>query len=243
MNVIRPVERRKLSHAVLEQMLALIEKGHYAPGAQLPAERELMREFAVGRPAIREAMQSLQQMGLIRISHGERARVVQPSAETIVERISGAMVHLLANNPRGLDEIKEVRLLFEVGLVRIASTHATTDGIARLRAALAACHQARGNQPCFVAADMEFHRSIAEMSGNSLIAAVSHGLTSWMMRFRHDLVSARGAERLTLEEHEKIYRAVADGDAEAAAGAMAEHLTRANALYSSLINRLPANPG
>lgn len=121
--------------------------------------------------------------------------------------------------------------------MRIASAHATREGSTKLGAALAACRQARGNQLNFVAADMEFHRSIAEMSGNSLITALSHGLTSWMMRFRHDLVSARGAEQLTLDEHDKIYRAVAAGDSEAAATAMTEHLTRANALYSVLIVR------
>ncbi|MHB1304651.1 MAG: transcriptional regulator NanR [Acidiphilium sp.] len=234
---IKPIERRRLSQGVLDQLIAAIETGHYAAGSQLPAERDLMLRFGVGRPAIREAMQSLQQMGLIRISHGERARVVQPTAETIIEQISGAAIQLLANSGRGLEELKEARLLFEVGLVRIATARATKSGIAGLRDALAACHAARGESARFIAADMEFHRHIAAMSGNGLIAALSQGLTSWMARFKRDLVSARGAERLTLDEHERIYRAVASGDAEAAAAAMTEHLTRANTLYSTLLAR------
>lgn len=231
----KPVERRKLSHEVLDRLIAAIEAGQFPPGSQLPAERELMQLLGVGRPAIREAMQSLQQMGLIRISHGERARVIQPSADTIIEQISGAMMQLLANSPRGLDELKEARLLFEVGLVRIATSRATRESLAALRGALAACHESRGDPPRFIAADMEFHRRIAEMSGNSLIAAVCHGLAFWMMRFKCDLVSARGAERLTLAEHDRICRAIAAGDADAAAQAMTEHLTRANTLYSALM--------
>ena len=231
----RPIERRKLSHEVLDRLITAIETGQFPPGSQLPAERELMQQLGVGRPAIREAMQSLQQMGLIRISHGERARVIQPSADTIIEQISGAMIQLLANSPRGLDELKEARLLFEVGLVRIATARATRESLASLREALAACHDSRGDTPRFVAADMEFHRRIAEMSGNSLITAVCQGLASWMMRFKRDLVLARGAERLTLAEHDRIYRAIAAGDADAAAQAMTEHLTRANTLYSSLM--------
>jgi len=228
------IERRKLSHEVIDQLIATIESGQFPPGSQLPAERELMTRLGVGRPAIREAMQSLQQMGLIRISHGERARVIQPTAETIIDQISGAMIQLLANNPRGLDELKEARLLFEAGLVRIATARATRESIKMLRAALAACHGSHGDQTRFVAADMAFHRQIAAMSGNSLIGAVSHGLTEWMTRFKHDLVSARGAERLTLEEHDRIFHAIAGGDADGAATAMAEHLSRANALYSVL---------
>jgi DNA-binding FadR family transcriptional regulator len=232
----RPVERRKLSHEVLDRLIAAIEARQFPPGSQLPAERELMQMLGVGRPAIREAMQSLQQMGLIRISHGERARVIQPSAETIIEQISGAMLQLLANSPRGLDELKEARLLFEVGLARVATMRATREGLAALREALAACHDSRGDGPRFIAADMEFHRRIAEMTGNSLITAVCQGLASWMMRFKRDLISARGAERLTLAEHDRIYRAIAAGDADAAAVAMTEHLSRANALYSALMN-------
>lgn len=236
----KPVERRKLSHEVLDRLIAAIEARQFPPGSQLPAERELMQMLGVGRPAIREAMQSLQQMGLIRISHGERARVIQPSAETVIEQISGAMMQLLANSPRGLDELKEARLLFEVGLVRVATSRATREGLATLREALATCHESRGDGPRFIAADMEFHRSIAEMTGNSLITAVCQGLALWMMRFKRDLISARGAERLTLAEHDKIYRAIAAGDAGAAALAMTEHLGRANTLYSTLMHEATA---
>ena len=45
------------------------------PGDALPSERELMREFGVGRPAVREALFHLRSMGLIELRSGERARV------------------------------------------------------------------------------------------------------------------------------------------------------------------------
>jgi len=228
------IARRKLSHEVLDRLIAAIESGEYPPGSQLPSERELMTRLGVGRPAIREAMQALQQMGLIRISHGERARVILPTAETVIDQISGAMVQLLGSNPRGLDDLKEARILFEVGLVRVATERATRESLEDLRLVLMANREARGDPVRFVASDMAFHRQIAAMSGNMLITAVSQGMLDWVSRFKHDLVSVRGAERLTLEEHEKIYKAVASGDADGAAAAMAEHLSRANALYSVL---------
>jgi DNA-binding FadR family transcriptional regulator len=93
---------------------------------------------------------------------------------------------------------------------------------------------ARGDPARFVACDMSFHRQIAAMSGNMLIAAVSQGMLEWVSRFKRDMVSVRGAERVTLDEHERIYKAIASGDADAAATAMAEHLSRANSLYSVL---------
>ena len=51
------------------------------PGDKLPSERELMATYQVGRPAIREAMQNLQRSGLVRIRHGERPRVAEPSMD------------------------------------------------------------------------------------------------------------------------------------------------------------------
>lgn len=50
----------------------------------------------------------------------------------------------------------------------------------------------------------------------------------------------RGAERLTIEEHEKIFKAIAAGDAQAASSIMADHITRANELYKVLGESGPA---
>ena len=69
------IVRRKLSDLVLERMQALILGGEIGPGEALPSEHALMQRFGVGRPAVREALQTLQTMGLITISHGERSRV------------------------------------------------------------------------------------------------------------------------------------------------------------------------
>ncbi len=236
-----PIARRKLSHEVFDRLVQTIRSGELAPDDQLPSERDLMLRYGVGRPAIREAMQTLQRMGLIRIAHGERARVTLPTADAIVDQVSGAMVQMLSRAPGGLDQLKDARLLFETGLAQVAARRATAETVAQLRAALEACRRASGDQARFVAADMAFHRQIAAMSGNTLIRALSLGMLDWMTRFRRELVTARGAERLTLEEHARIADAIAAGDPAAAATAMEEHLTRANQLYSVLMAQ-PAAP-
>ncbi|HEV7254027.1 MAG TPA: transcriptional regulator NanR [Mesorhizobium sp.] len=235
-----PIAKRKLYQEVLDRLISAISSAEFPPGSQLPSERELMTMIGVGRPSIREAMLSLQQMGLIKISHGERARVVKPTPEVIVDQISAAMIMLLATSPRGLDELKEARLWLETGLVRMATRNASGAQLDRLQVHLRELSEARGDSPRFVAADMAFHGLIAEMSGNAIVAAVTKGMLHWLQRFKRDLVSVRGAERVTVEEHEKIFRAIANGDAEGAARAMAEHITRANDLYRQLAR--PASP-
>ncbi len=102
------IKRRKLYQEVLDRLISSIAT-ESPPGSLLPSERDLMQRYGVGRPAIREAMHALQQMGLLRISHGERARVVTPTTDAIMEQMTNGFVMMLATNPRGLDELKEAR--------------------------------------------------------------------------------------------------------------------------------------
>ncbi|RYH04747.1 MAG: FCD domain-containing protein, partial [Alphaproteobacteria bacterium] len=59
--------------------------------------------------------------------------------------------------------------------------------------------------------------------------------------FKRDFVSLKGAERITIEEHEKIYKAISSGDAEGASRLMAEHIGRASELYTKLTAKKPAD--
>lgn len=228
-----PVQRRKLSEEVLDRLVTAIATREFPPGSQLPSERELMAMVGVGRPSIREAMQALSRMGLIRISHGERARVVEPTAEMILDQVSSSVRLLLATSPDGLDELKEARRMVEAGLVRLAATRVGPEEIARLREVVEELRAARDGE-AFVAADMEFHGLIAEASGNSIVAAAVRGMLGWLSGFKRDLVSVRGAEAVTIEEHLRILAAMEARDPDAAERAMTDHLTRASGLYAQL---------
>jgi DNA-binding FadR family transcriptional regulator len=229
-----PVQKKKLYESVLDQLIEAITLNQFPPGSQMPSERELMAMIGVGRPSIREAMLTLQQMGLIKISHGERARVVRPTIDTIVEQISSAMIMLLLTNPRGLDELKSARIMLEVGLVKLAAERAGPNDIRYLEDAIREMGQATGNHDAFVAADLKFHQVIAGISGNSLLAAAVGAILAWLSKFRHEMVAVKGAEKLTVSEHQTIFEAIRERDPEAAATAMQRHLSRANELYTRL---------
>ena len=226
-----PIPRRKLSHDVLDRLLARINNGELVAGDPLPSERDLMLSFQVGRPAIREAMQTLQRMGLISITHGERARVVAPTARTVMGQIGETARHMLSTSPQSLGHLKDARIFFELGMVRLAAARAKQPDIARLEQKLAEQEGVGQDFTGFLQADIAFHREIATVSGNPIFEAVSEAMLGWLTEYHVGLLRKLGREAQTLSEHRHILERIADHDVDGSAAAMLAHLTRANDLY------------
>lgn len=226
-----PIVRRKLGQEVLDRLLTDIREGGYPVGSLLPSERELMAQFGVSRPAVREGLQALERMGLVTIVHGEGTRVQPLSADSVISQLSATVVHLLSGDSDLLEHLKEARLAFEAAMVRSAALRATPDDIARLQAALEAHRQNLGNPAQFLETDLALHEVIAAVSGNPVYVAVSHAMLQWLRSFHQDLVRAPGAEAVTLKEHERVVRCIVRHDADGAERAMKAHLTRANKIY------------
>lgn len=233
------IQRRKLYQEVLDRLLHRIRSGELAPGEQLPSERDLMEFYGVGRPAVREALQELARSGMVEITHGERARVVVPTAALLISQIAGGAQYLLRMQPDMLAHLKDARLFLEVGLARMAAQRATAEDVERLRQRLANQQAAIAEPELFLQRDMLFHREISIASGNPIFPAVVEATFNWASEYHQSIVRAPGAEHLTIAEHTRIVEAIAAGDADGAAQAMTEHLTRANALYRRLD---PASP-
>ena len=223
------IQRRKLSDEVRKRLLDMIESGELPPGSTMPSERELMARYQVGRPAVREAMQSLESMQMVAIRHGERARVVPLTPRSMLAQMHQMTRHLLATSPETRQHLEAARQMFETGMVRRAAQVATQTDLERLRKVLTEMRAEIGNPPRFVALDIRFHNLLAEMSGNPILQAVSEALLQWLFEFHSELVRFPGYEDVTLADHQQIYERVAGRDPEGAERAMIDHLTRVNA--------------
>lgn len=227
---VEPVRRRKLSEEVADQLRAMMLSGQLQPGQSLPSERELMSLFGVGRSSVREALYALQRMGLVSIRNGEPASVTRPSAKTLVDELSGAVTLILAD-PRGARELQQARTLFEVMLVRYAAQHATDDDIARLKQALDANREARGDPVRFGKTDVAFHQVLAEIPRNSIFTSLQAAVSSWLAEQRAVSLRTKGAEKAAYEAHLAVYRAIASRDPDAAERAMNSHLDAVGDYY------------
>lgn len=218
----RLIQRKKLSDIVFEQLIDLIEEEGLQPGDQMPAERELMETFGVGRPVVSEAMQRLAGMGMITIQHGERAKVGQVDMNSMIGQIDLAARHLLSSSAKNVDHLRQARTFFETGLVKIAAQKATTADVARLEVVLEKMRKGLKTDE-FIPADMEFHSEIARISGNPIYVAISRAILEWMADYREDMLRFKGRE-MTVKEHEVILGFIKANDPSGAEKAMHDHL-------------------
>ena len=214
------VNVKRLYLQIAEQLSAKIQSGEFVQGESLPSERELARVFAVSRPTIREAITTLEVMGLVEVKPGSGVYVknsVKPPA--------------LPENVPGPFEILEARKTLEPELAAVAANRIDDDQIEKLRLMLHKFGQEGLSSDEIERIDLEFHCMIAEATQNNALA----GVVKWLWDLRGDSeVNVKFYQRVrdhgvppALEDHRAITAALMARNANAARRAMREHLERA----------------
>ena len=223
------IKQRKLSDEVAEHLERLIREGELAEADRLPSERELMRQFGVGRPSIREALLHLSKMGLVEVRSGECARVTRPTPQFVIDSLSGPARHMMSA-PGGVRDFQSARLFFEVGLARNAAQNATAQDIEDLRDALETNRQSIGDLKLFERTDVDFHYVLAVITRNSIFTAIHAALAEWLLEQRRTTL-AEGEDRKAYAAHREIFEAIAARDTDAAEAAMRRHLEYVSRRY------------
>ena len=186
-----PIRRRKLYEEVVARLEELIHSEQLKPGEPLPSERDLMLQFGVGRPAIREALFALSRMGLVEVANGERPHVSSPTPKTLLGELSGA-ARLMLSKPQGVFHFQQARTLFESALAEEAARVATRSDVLGLEGALQTNKQAIGDAVRFQQTDVAFHLAIASISRNPILSRTSRGDRRVAQRAaKRDATSAR----------------------------------------------------
>jgi DNA-binding FadR family transcriptional regulator len=214
----QPVESRRLYERVAEQISGLIRVGEFAPGARLPAERDLAKQLGVSRPVVRESMIALEVAGLVEVRTGSGAYVRQKPAESATALNTGASPSDLLN----------ARMLIEGEIADLAAESATPADLAAIAETIAQMSADYEAGRPWHAADLAFHGAVANATGNAALASVVDRL--WQEQYNpvFSLLSQR--VRLadnwaaTLKGHQDIYEAIRTGKPKPAKAAMRAHL-------------------
>jgi DNA-binding FadR family transcriptional regulator len=214
--------------AVLAHVEGLLLTGTLAPGDRLPGERALALELGVGRSSVREAVRVLEVMGLVRTRSGSG-----PAAgAVIVARPTGGMSALLrlqvAASGFAVEDVVRTRLVLETAVVDdLARTHRPALG--ESRELLDAMDAEVLDHDAFLALDAQFHLSLAEASGNAVIAAMTAGLRdaveSYVITAARTLPDwPRTRDRLR-SEHRALVAAIAAADPDRARALVEAHIS------------------
>jgi DNA-binding FadR family transcriptional regulator len=221
----RPVTTGRVSAEIVERIKSAIRDGRLAPGDQLPAERDLTKQFGVSRVSVRDALRMLEAYGLIQVRVGARggAFVTAPAPELLGEGI-GDMLMLADVGPA---DVTEARMVFELGMLELACRRATDADIAALNEICDRAEAALADGAYDPAISAEFHARLARCTHNealSLFAISFQGPLAASLRQAQEVDPATGVQGH--REHRALVAAIAAGDAEAARRIMAEHLGR-----------------
>jgi GntR family transcriptional regulator, sialic acid-inducible nan operon repressor len=225
-----PIRRRKLYEEVMVRLEEMIQDGQLGVGDFLPSEREIMQQFGVGRPAVREALFALQRMGLVVVGTGERPRVSAPTPKTLLSELAGS-ARLLLSKPDGTRHFQRARALFECGLAEEAARVATEDDVRELKEALDLNEAALGDPTRFVRTDVQFHFVIALISRNPIYTALHEAIVEWLADQRSVVLRHQGVDHVAFRSHQLIFDAIAAHDSDKARETMREHLREISELY------------
>jgi GntR family transcriptional repressor for pyruvate dehydrogenase complex len=213
------IRRNKVYEEVAKQIERLITSKLH-PGDKLPSERELAEMLHVSRSSIRDAIRSLELVGLVEPRQGAGTVVREISADSVVNPLA----NILVRKRQLVTELLDFRKMLEPPLAARAATHASDDEIGEMDEILRRQEERLADGDAAIEEDSEFHYNIALASGNSVVLKVLDVLMDLLRETRERSMQVEGRPQRSLAGHRRILAAIKRHDAEAAKAAMRRHI-------------------
>jgi DNA-binding FadR family transcriptional regulator len=222
----------KAAELIAGHLRRQIVRRELAEGEGLPSEADLMAEFDVSRPTLREAYRILESEGLITVRRGARggARVHMPRAD-VAARYAASV---LQSNGVLLSDVYEARTLIEAPAAAILAARRSPDDVATLRRISKEADPAEADPVAFLEAHHRFHDAVCDLAGNQTIALVARMIDAILdsadmqhVKARLDDDSEARASRRAQRTHDKFIDLIEAGDARAAENLWRKHLSEA----------------
>jgi GntR family transcriptional regulator, transcriptional repressor for pyruvate dehydrogenase complex len=225
------IRRDKVYEGVAKQIERLILK-KLKPGDKLPSERELAESLRVSRSSIRDAIRSLELMGMVEPRQGAGTIVKEISSESLVNPLA----NVIKRKEELIGELLDFRKMLEPQLAARAATRVSPDEITEMEEILNRQEQKLQAGETGVGEDSEFHYAVALASGNSVVLKVLDTLMDLLRGSRERSLQAEGRGRYSLAGHRRILAAIKKHDSEAAKTAMRRHIEEVEEIVLKIMN-------
>ena len=214
------VLKTRVSKGIIDQVRDLISSGRLKPGDRLPSERELAQTFGVGRSTVREAIRSMESLGLIEVRAGEGTFLAGPTARSTHDPLTANLFNAWSTHFK----LFEVRAVLEPSLAALAARRATPEQIQVLRGILADQEREILRGETGKKEDSAFHQLIAEASGNEILHRIADSLMTLLGGTRDTSLQHSGRPSRSLKQHWAILDAIEGRNSGAAERRMREHI-------------------
>ncbi|KEO54083.1 FadR/GntR family transcriptional regulator [Thioclava pacifica] len=206
---------------VLRQLRLMLASGNIPANGKLPAERDLAETLGVGRRAIRRALETLENEGLVWRKQGKGTFIGQPPDPT------GALAASIAGQTRA-SEVAEARLYIEPALAGLCAARAKPDDVRRMRVLAERIHKTADRDTAELW-DGALHKMIARSAGNRVLLTAFSLLdeirSSGVWRDLRAKARDPAARALYFRQHMQLVDCIEAGDVVGAEEAMRDHLS------------------
>lgn len=231
------VTTQTLTEVVADHLRRLIHLGEVGPGDRLPAERELAEQLGIARLSLREALKTLQNDGYVEVRRGARGGTYVTELEAPVARWRARMRTVSGE----FDDIIDFRIGLETETARLAAARRTPEDLTAMRTTIDDLTVAH-DRTAFRLADSRFHASLARAARSSRLGAAVESTRAELFN-THDLLPFIDPVQESVDDHEVVFRAVEQGDVDAAAAAMREHIEHTRTQLRAIVFATdPASP-
>jgi GntR family transcriptional repressor for pyruvate dehydrogenase complex len=217
-----------VAEEVADRIRTLLLDGTFAPGQPLPSERHLAEQFGVSRGSIRDALRTLETIGLLETRHGQGTF----PHELSVDRLVAPLASVMAYRSDLQDELLDVRRMFEPAVARVAAERATEEDLADLQRILDTQRQKLKAGQSAIAEDTAFHAVLARATRNRVVMSIMATLNDLLVDSRTQSLNQKGRPARSVDGHEAVVAALRCHDAEGASEAMYNHIDQIADLHA-----------
>jgi DNA-binding FadR family transcriptional regulator len=219
MQRLKPIDARSIQQQIQERVKEFILSNRLQPDDPLPTESQLVDQLHVSRAALREALTSLESLGVIRSIRGKGRYVNKFNLGPVVQNLGYSMLFDLED----LVEILAVRERLEVGFVAEAIAALDAEAMGQLHTLLESMRQKARAGMSFLDEDFSFHRAIYAGLGNRLLMKLLDVFWHTYKNLRDQSLQGAGDPEVEIRNHELILEALEARDVELVQRRIVDH--------------------